>query len=71
MRGSVLLLAQVAAEEKSAVKTAAENALAELAASGVDEAILHELAHGTPASRVAMINAAALRSLAGGGARRC
>jgi len=61
--GTVPLLAKAAADETRAGKTAAENALGQLAAPGVDEAVLRGITAGSPASRAMMINAAALRSL--------
>ncbi|MBM3892559.1 MAG: hypothetical protein FJ388_25865, partial [Verrucomicrobia bacterium] len=63
--GSVPVLAKLAGDEKAAIKLAAENALARLAGTGVDNAILTGLVSGTPAERVVMINAAGARQTLG------
>jgi len=63
--GSVPVLAKLAGDEKSAIKLAAGNALAQLAGPGVDNAILAGVVSGTPAERAVMINAAGGRQILG------
>jgi type 1 glutamine amidotransferase/HEAT repeat protein len=62
---SVPVLVKLAGDEKAAVKSAAENALARLAAPGVDEIVLKGVMSGTPAERALMINVAAARETLG------
>jgi HEAT repeat protein len=63
--GNVPALVKLAVSEKTAVKQAAENALAQLAGPGVEQAILAGVVSGTPSERVVMINAAAGRQTLG------
>jgi type 1 glutamine amidotransferase/HEAT repeat protein len=62
---SVPVLVKLAGDEKAAVKSAAENALARLAAPGVDEIVLKGVMSGAPAERALMINVAAARETLG------
>ena len=58
----VPLLLQAAADKKSATHAAAESALTQMAAPGLDEAFIQAIAMGAPGARVAAINAAAART---------
>jgi len=62
---SLPLLVKLAVGEKAAIKSAAENALAQLAAPGVDNAILAGIVTGSSAERLVMINAAGGRQIVG------
>ena len=61
---SVTLLIQAAADKKNVAHAAAESALTQLAAPGLDEAFNKAVASGTPGERSAAINAAAARAQA-------
>lgn len=61
---SVPLLLQAAADKKNVTHSAAENALTQLAAPGLDEAFNKAIATGTSGERIAAINAAAARAQA-------
>jgi type 1 glutamine amidotransferase/HEAT repeat protein len=58
----VPLLLQAAADKKSVTHAAAESALTQMAAPGLDEAFIQAIATGAPGARVAAINAAAGRA---------
>lgn len=62
---SVPVLVKLAGDEKAAVKSAAENALAQLAVTGVDEAVLKGIVSGTPEERALMISVASSRETLG------